>query len=622
MTVEPQLDGAESGAWHKRSRSSPGMSWLTWARHVNLCRHMRLGGPTKHRTTRPLFSGLVLGAALLPAMLYAVVAWQDRISVLNQAGQNVRSTVRTFEEHARNVFETHKLVASLINDHIRGMSWREIADSDALHAYLADVVRDYPQIKSLWLIDPAGLIRNSSAVFPAPSVSVTDRDYFTALREHDTGLFIGQLVHGRVFTEDIFNVAQRRSSASGSFDGVVVVSALPSYFTNFWNAATRQPGVAAALVRREGAILARAPPADADTPPLAATSPLMRAIDTNDSGFYRGVSTIDGRDRIYAFQKISGFPVYVGHGISESGALRTWHDHLLVYGGFFAMGTLGLVLLALVAALRAGREAVALHHWRETAQQLNEEAERRAVVEGQLRQAQKMEALGQIASGIAHDFGNILYVIAGYLELLQRRAAPGDLELVTKALGAASRGRDAIRSILSFARRQPLSPEVFDLNAALSSMDSMLRQALGSRVGLEIVPTGAPCWITADRNQTELAILNVALNARDAMPSRGTLTVATKAMRLAGEPDGLAGDFAAVTVKDTGTGMPPEVLAKVFDPFFTTKVPGKGTGLGLSMVYGFTKQSHGAVTIESSAGRGTTVVLYLPLSASSGAIAR
>jgi two-component system NtrC family sensor kinase len=507
----------------------------------------------------------------------------------------------------------------MVNDHIRGLGWQEIATSRALHEYLADVIHNDPQIQSLWLIDSSGLVRNSSAVFPAPSVRVTDSDYFIVLREHDSALFVGQLAHGRVSKEDIFNVAVRRSSASGSFDGVVVVSASPSYFTNFWYKAGRQPGDAAALVRGDGAIIARQPVAvDADTPPLPATSPLMQAMAGTPSGFIRGVSTISGDERFYGFQKLSGFPVYAGYGISVKDVLRTWHEHLLFYFAFFGVATLALVSMALVATRRARRETAALHAWRETAQRLHEEAEHRAAVQGQLLQAQKMEALGQITSGIAHDLGNVLQTIIFGLEWLKEHATPRDETYLAAAMAAASRGSKALESMLSFARLRPHRPEVFDLNATLRSMDSLLHQTLGSGTALHIVPAVEPCWIMTDRNETELAVLNLAVNARDAMPDGGSLTVTTAAVRLAGEPDGLAGDFVALTVKDTGTGMPPEVQAKVFEPFFTTKEPGKGTGLGLSMVHGFTKQSHGTVIIDTTAGQGTSVVLYLPRCASSG----
>jgi signal transduction histidine kinase len=484
------------------------------------------------------------------------------------------------------------------------MSWPEIAQSEAVHEYLAELIRDQPRIKSLWLIDPAGIVRNSSAVFPLPPISVADRDYFIALLERDTGIYIGRVVRGRVLVEDIFNVAQRRVSASGKFDGVVVVSASPTYFTDFWKTIAHQSG-SSILIRKDGAVLAREPAADANMLPFV--SPLMQSIEKRDSGFYRASSTIDGQERLYAYRRIAKYPLYIGHGIDLSNALRTWHEHLAIYGGAFAIGALGLASLAFIAARR-------LHYWRATAQCLREEAERRAVAEEQLLHAQKMEVLGQTTGGIAHDLGNILHIVSGSLELLTRRAAPRDMLLLTRAVEAVERGGNAVKSMLSFARKQTLHSEVFDMRVVLAGMESLLRQALQSNIKLDIVPPAAPCWALADRNQLELAILNLAVNARDAMPGGGAVVLTATLVRLDGKPDGLVGDFVAVSVRDTGTGMLPDVRARAFDPFFTTKEPGKGTGLGLSMVYGFSKQSGGSVTIESDVGHGTSVVLYLPLS--------
>jgi signal transduction histidine kinase len=223
-----------------------------------------------------------------------------------------------------------------------------------------------------------------------------------------------------------------------------------------------------------------------------------------------------------------------------------------------------------------------------------------------------MEALGQLTGGIAHDFGNVLQVISGRLRMLEKR--PEDKRLLTSAREAASRGEKAVQSMLAFARRQPLRPEVFDLNNALAGIDSLLRQAVGSAIQVSMDLAAVPCRIKVDRNQMELAILNLAINARDAMPDGGRLIVTLNTERLNGSPDGLVGGYAVIAIEDTGTGMPPEVQAQALEPFFTTKEPGKGTGLGLSMVYGFSKQSGGALTIESEVGRGTSISIFLPIS--------
>jgi signal transduction histidine kinase len=559
------------------------------------------------------FSGLLAGVIVLPALMFSIVAWEDRVTVLEQATQDIRNTTRVLAENAHDVFATHSLVARLVDERIHGMSWDEIAQSEAVHQYLVSVVHEFPKMQSLWLVDPSGELRASSAVSSAPPISLIDRDYFVALHERDAGLFIGQMVHGRVLTEDIFNAASRRSNDSGRFDGVIVVSALPSYFANFWKEVSAADNAVELLIRRDGALLARVPQAKVSPSPLDANSPLMRAIARGDSGLFRATSPVDGRDHIIAFEKIDGFPLYVGHGLIVSGILETWHRHLFAYGIYFAITMLVLTILAVLVEMARSREAAAVHHWRQTAQQLTAEAEQRASVQAQLRQSQKMEAFGQFAGGIAHDFNNLLHVITGSMDMLKKRVAPADKPLLSLALDSANRGRKMIDSMLAFARQQPLRSEVFELNVAVGDMESLLASALGSNIKLSIVALPSPCFVRADRNQAELAILNLALNARDAMPHGGALTLTVGSEQLAGKPGGLIGGFGTVSVKDTGTGMSPDVQARVFEPFFTTKGPSKGTGLGLSMVYGFAEQTDGAVNIDSALGVGTTIMLYLPL---------
>jgi PAS domain S-box-containing protein len=245
---------------------------------------------------------------------------------------------------------------------------------------------------------------------------------------------------------------------------------------------------------------------------------------------------------------------------------------------------------------------------------LRETTERRRV-EDALRQSQKMEAVGQLTGGIAHDFNNMLTVIAGNLELLEGRLAdePRLLRLVTSAALAASRAEKLTQQLLTFSRRQQLRPQPIDFNQIVIGMDELLHRTVGEHI--EIRKQLAPdLWMAlADPNQIETALLNLILNARDAMPNGGRITIETgNAEFAAGHREFAPGTYATLSVGDSGQGMAEEVLAHVFEPFFTTKEVGKGTGLGLSQVYGFVKQSAGHVKIESSVGMGTTVRLYLP----------
>jgi len=233
-----------------------------------------------------------------------------------------------------------------------------------------------------------------------------------------------------------------------------------------------------------------------------------------------------------------------------------------------------------------------------------------------LRQAQKMEAVGQLTGGMAHDFNNLLTVIVGGLEGIRR--APENQERIGRysglALDAAQRGAKLTQQLLAFSRRQALQPKVVDVNALLADFAALMGRAAGEAVELEVAPSVEAACARLDPSQFEAAILNLVVNARDAMPSGGRIRVAVEGRELAADNmlGVAAGPYVVVSVADTGAGMPPDVLERVFEPFFTTKEVGKGSGLGLSMVYGFVRQSGGQVRIESLVGRGTTVRLYLP----------
>jgi PAS domain S-box-containing protein len=244
-----------------------------------------------------------------------------------------------------------------------------------------------------------------------------------------------------------------------------------------------------------------------------------------------------------------------------------------------------------------------------------------AKAEEALRQAQKMDALGQLTGGIAHDFNNLLTGIIGSLDIVRRRLGDGRVQDVPRFMDAASasaqRAAALTHRLLAFARRQSLDTKPSDVNALVAGMEDLLRRTLGEQVSLHTDLSLALWPAMADDNQLENAILNLAINARDAMPDGGTLTIETANIHLdhayaALHDDVTAGDYVMVAVSDTGTGMPPDVVEKAFDPFFTTKPLGEGTGLGLSMIYGFVKQSAGHVRLYSEMGVGTSMKIFLP----------
>jgi signal transduction histidine kinase len=252
-------------------------------------------------------------------------------------------------------------------------------------------------------------------------------------------------------------------------------------------------------------------------------------------------------------------------------------------------------------------------------QRVTEEVHERTRAEEQLRQVQKMEAIGQLTGGIAHDFNNMLAVVIGGLNILQRRLEKGDTNIarfVNAAIDGAQRAAALTQRLLAFSRQQPLAPEPLNPNKMISGMTELLTRTLGEHIAVEIV-LGAGVWqVKADPGQLENAVLNLCVNARDAMPDGGRLTIETSNSYVddvvAKEYAIPAGQYALIAVADSGIGMISEVMIRAFDPFYTTKEVGKGTGLGLSQVYGFVRQSGGHVKIYSEIGVGTTVKIYLP----------
>ncbi len=280
------------------------------------------------------------------------------------------------------------------------------------------------------------------------------------------------------------------------------------------------------------------------------------------------------------------------------------------------------------AVMESLADVTALRRAQADLERLNAELEMRVqartldlmAAEANLRQAQKMEAVGQLTAGIAHDFNNLLTGIMGSLELLQARAAQGRLSeanpYINAAQGAAKRAAALTHRLLAFSRQQTLDPKPVNVNRLVAGIEELVRRTVGPAIMVEVVAAGGLWTTLVDPGQLESALLNLCINARDAMPDGGRLTIETGNRwldeRAAPERGLLPGQYVSLSVSDNGTGMTPEVVARAFDPFFTTKPIGMGTGLGLSMIYGFARQSQGQVRIYSEVGHGTVVCLYLP----------
>jgi two-component system, NtrC family, sensor kinase len=570
------------------------------------------GGRQSMRSAREsatrLLQLMMIAAIVLPAALFAYASWVSYSDIHAVADERISRSLDVMQEQALKVFQTVDRTFAEINEVVRGMSDAEIhAQESRLHVRLADIVATMPQLYAILLVGRDGqpLVASSLAAVP-DNVNFADRDYFQAQVARDGSTYVSDTRSPRLpgISTDFFDLSRRLESPDGSFNGVIAIAVRPRYFEEFYTLFGRTPGSFFALVRADGAYLARHPASGDRSRRLSPASALRTLIGQGlDHGLYTVNSEIDGVPRRIAFRKLPGFPVYALAGVNTATIRAEWlsalETHLIV-----GLPAALLIVAVLWLTLRRTRR-------------LYEEAERREAAESALRQSQRLEAIGQLTGGVAHDFNNLLMIVSGSAHRLRREI--GDekqVRLLDAITNATQRGESLTRQLLSFSRRQTLQPSVIDLSEWLPELKDMLSRSLRGDIDIRLLTPRRSCLVKVDPSELELALLNLAFNARDAMPSGGTLTIAAKPVVLRGKAgeEGLSGEFIAIRVADTGEGIPADVLPRVFEPFFTTKEVGKGTGLGLSQVYGFAKQSGGAAIITSVVRRGTVITLFLPRS--------
>ncbi|WP_374448936.1 ATP-binding protein [Stella sp.] len=579
-------------------------------------RGLVLGGPSDGTAGR-LLRAVAVGTLVLPTLLFALFAWEAWTGAMRQARERLWGTAGLVLEHAVKVFETQELVGAQVAEIIRGLDATAArAAAEGLHLRLRAIQERLPQVEDIWLIDGAArpVVAARTAMVPS-DLEVGDRDYFRVhFEQAKAETYVGPVIRGRVRGATFFQMSWRVANAAG-FDGVVVVSVRPAYFQEFYAGIHAETGFTASLFRADGSVLARFPPPRQPLDMLPPSDPFAAAIaEAPEGGSFRTRSSFDGAERIVAYRRLPRYPIYVTAGAAIADVRARWLATTASHLAFGLPVTLSLFAVTLVALARVRRENAALA-------QLRAESLRREATEAQLRQSQKMDAIGRLTGGVAHDFNNLLTVVTGNLDLVLRRLGDGGDPRVRRgvqgALEGARRAAALTQRLLAFARQQPLDPRPTDANRLVAGMSDLLRRTLGETVEVETVLAGGLWPVFVDAPQLENALLNLAVNARDAMPAGGKLTIETANTHLddayARAHDEVApGQYVMIAVSDTGIGMPPEVIARAFDPFFTTKPLGEGTGLGLSQVFGFVKQSGGHVKIYSEPGEGTAVKVYLP----------
>jgi two-component system NtrC family sensor kinase len=548
----------------------------------------------------------MVASLVFPAVLFAFAGWVSYRNFERVTDERIYRSLDILHEHALKVLQTLDRTFAEVDEILRGMSDDDIRLNEGpLHQRLDQIVQALPQLQGMAIIDRNGHPLVSSNVAPVQKdLDFTDRDYFKAQKDGYPGVYVSTIHRPRMggVGSYFFALSKRRPSDDGQFNGIISIAVLPEYFEEFYARMSSNEGSYFGLAREDGTFLARHPALEDRRLKLDDRSQFRQGVLAGvDRTIYSVDSQLDKVDRRIGYRKLMGFPLYVLAGVEKSAMIGDWFGDIsshLIFG------------VPLTAFLYAGL-ALALRRTR----RLYDEADRREMAEGALRQAQRLEAIGQLTGGVAHDFNNLLMIISGSAQRLRRELTDEKYTRFLDMIGTATqRGETLTRQLLTYSRQQTLSPQVVDLSQRLPLIRDLLTRSLRSDIEIKVDVPDTVCAVRIDPGEFELAILNLAVNAKDAMPGGGTLTLRAKPVTLKGEAteEGLSGEFVAVRIADTGHGIPADILTRVFEPFFTTKEVGKGTGLGLSQVYGFAKQSGGTATVSSTEGRGTAITLYLP----------
>jgi signal transduction histidine kinase len=537
---------------------------------------------------------VTIAAAVMLAVTLTLVLWlwHDRTRIFDEGTRVASNLAQVLEEQTGRTFQAADLTLVGVIDALRlsaPLRQHDPQFEEALRRHTAAL----PYVRALFVTDGDGFLTQDSNHPRTPRLTVADRDYFIA---HATNsgpeLYISPPLLSKLTGTWFVSMSRRIENADGSFGGVAVASIEPTYFQEFYKTLELGRGDNIALFREDGILIARNPPTMDLIGQAFPQFRLFGELKKSRHGTFRTESLIDDVPRIFSYRRLESFPLVVTVGLSETVLLAHWHWDVAAALAYAAVvATLIGILMTIV-----------------TRQQRRREQERL-----RLARAQHLEALGQLTGGIAHDFRNLVAVVqAGTGRIAKRCSDPKVQQTAGMIYEAAERGSGLVAQLLAFARQQAFTVRPEDVNAMLRDIEVVLRCAAvpKAQIDLDLKPDIWPCL--ADRAQFDAAILNLVVNARDAVSPGGKIRIATANWHAGSAPfhETLQpGDYVRVTVTDNGQGMGPEVLQHALDPFFTTKSE-TGTGLGLSQVYGFVRQAGGDVTIESRVGVGTSVHLF------------
>lgn len=471
----------------------------------------------------------------------------------------------------------------------------KLDDNDArFRAELRRRLNSLPYVRALFIIDADGFISHDTDYPETPRVSLADRAYFKAHQDNPMiKLQVGNPLQSRSLGVWFISLSRRIEHADGSFAGIVVAAMEPLYFEHFYRQLWVGSGTIG-LFLNDGTLLARSPrDQDIIGSSFATSEPFSTLLHQDRQSVFWINSPIDGVSRVAGYRVLYSVPLVMLVAMNEDEVMRPWRSHTTV-----AVVGAALVLIMLTAIEWLSRR--------------NRQREQRA--QARLMEAERLESIGRFAGGVAHDVGNLLHVVRSAVLLLRpqvvdRPKAEGILDQIDDTIAV---GGKLVNELLFYARAEHCEPQDIDLDALLAETLPMLRRAAGPRVDIRVFYAGSNVTCLSHVAQFQATLLNLILNARDAMPDGGTISIDIRSVR------DEEGEWGEISFADNGRGMSPDVLQRAFDPFFTTKEGSTGHGLGLSQVRAFAEFSKGTLAVESEEGKGTTVRLRLPIAAETG----
>jgi len=564
---------------------------------------------------RALRAVLVL-AIVLPIVYLLFYSVTDLRRREAQASEGVDRLARVAQEHALKIIDMNTELEARIVEGLDSRPGPDIArDQRRIYHWLSRLAGAYPQVSALSVFDHTGVLLATSRLYPAPAVSIGKREDFRGARSGWPADYFSVPIRGAVSGLDIFTTSIARLDAQQAFLGTVSVALKRDYFIDFYRELIgSNKSVDLSLYRRDGSLLARYPSVASGTRQAPLDAHFAQALRDNTLvGQILTGSGVDQPHRILAFRRVDDYPLYVSASVDAQSINDAWLSHMLAVMAMMILPSAAVCGLVLFALRRLMAEERVWDHWRT-------EFSMHTASEQAVAQASRMEAFGNLAASIAHDFNNMLMVLSSNLDVARTKRYTDIGTEVASIERAIDAGQSITRRLLGISGKQPLNRDNIVLPVWIRNSKSLIQEAAGpvTQVLYDVRDNTWPVFV--DPRELELAVVNVVLNASEAMPMGGQLRIATRNIRL---PDGQSeltpGRYVVLSLSDNGSGMPPAVLKHALEPMFSTKPSGTGAGLGLAHVLAFCKQAGGTARIESSEGVGTAVRLYLP--GSTGAVA-